>query len=81
MFGLEDKKKKPDEKFFFELEKELKDPKRYKELHQHIEERVQKLKDFLRNGDNQEGFERFVLLLQGYQALLKVMARLVPKVK
>ena len=41
MFGLEgQKKKKPTEEFFFELEKELKDVKKHKQIHQKIEERI-----------------------------------------
>jgi DNA-binding transcriptional regulator GbsR (MarR family) len=80
MFGLEgQKKKKPTQDFVFELEKELKDPQKHKELQQHVEGRIQKIKDSLRSGDDQDEFNRFGLLLQGYQSLLKVMSRLLPK--
>lgn len=82
MFGLESqKKKKPTEEFVFELEKELKDPQKRKELRQRVEERIQKIKEMLRSGDEHEEFERFGLLLHGYNALLKVMSRLMPKTK
>lgn len=83
MFGLEShqKKKKPAEEFVFELEKELKDPQKHKELRQRVEGRLQKIKESLRSGDDQEEFDRFGLLLQGYGALLKVMSRLAPKTK
>lgn len=82
MFGLEgQKKKKPVEEFVFELEKELKDPQKYRELRQRMEERIQKIKKALQTGEDQEEFDRFGLLLQGYNALLKVMSRLAPKVK
>ncbi len=76
MFGLEgQKKKKPVEEFVFELEKELKDPQKLKELRQKVDARVQKIKEALRSGDSQEEFDRFGLLLQGYNALQKVMSR------
>jgi hypothetical protein len=78
MFGLEshEKKKKPEE-FVFELEKELKDPKKHQEILQRVETRIQKIKEALRTGSggDQEEFDRFGLLLQGYQSLLKIMAR------
>ena len=82
MFGLEDqKKKKPTEEFFFDLEKELKDPKKYTELRQRVEGRIQKIKEALRTGEDQEEFDRFGLLLHGYNSLLKVMSRLTSKTK
>lgn len=78
MFGLEgQKKKKPTEEFVFELEKELKDPQKYRELHQRVDKRLQKIKEALRSGEDQEEFDRFGLLLHGYNALIKVMARVV----
>jgi hypothetical protein len=80
MFGLESqKKKKPLEEFVFELEKELSNPKTHKELKQKAEDRVQKVKDVLRSGENQEEFDRFGLLLHGYTSLLKVISRFNPK--
>jgi hypothetical protein len=82
MFGLESqKKKKPVEEFIFELEKELKDPQKYKDLRKRVEERIQKIKEALRTGEEQEEFDRFGLLLHGYNALLKVMTRVAPKSK
>ena len=55
MFGLEgQKKKKPIEEFVFELEKEFKDPSYYKEVRQKIEQRIQKIKESLRAGEDQE---------------------------
>jgi hypothetical protein len=78
MFGLESqKKKKPVEEFVFELEKELKDPQKYRELRQKVDARIQKIKEALRSGEDQEEFDRFGLLLHGYHALLKVMTRIV----
>lgn len=82
MFGLESQKKeKKDEAFVFELEKELKDPVKRKSIRQKVENRLQKIKEALRSGDNQEEFERLALLLNGYQSLLKVIERFVPKLK
>ncbi|CUI15979.1 putative needle chaperone SctE [Candidatus Protochlamydia naegleriophila] len=80
MFGLESqKKKKPVEEFVFELETELKNSKKNKELRQKVEERIQKIKEALRSGENQEEFDRFGLLLHGYTSLLKVISRFNPK--
>lgn len=82
MFGLESqKKKKPSEEFIFELEKELKNPVKHKEIHQLVEKRLQKIKEILRSGDDQEEFDRFGLLLHGYNSLIKVMSRFTSKSK
>lgn len=82
MFGLEgQQKKKKTEEFVFELEKELKDPKKFQEIKAKIEKRIQKIKDSLRSGDDQEEFDRFGLLLQGYNAILKIMSRTKAKPK
>lgn len=86
MFGLEgQKKKKPTEEFVFDLEKELKDPQKYKDLQQRVEGRIQSIKEVLRSGSSDdEEFERFGLLLLGYHALFKVMPRAIkqkPQVK
>lgn len=83
MFGLESqKKKKPIDDFVFELEKELKNPVKHKEILQRVETRLQKIKEVLRSGDNnQEEFDRFGLLLHGYNSLLKVMSRFTSPMK
>lgn len=76
MFGLEDqKKKKPTDEFIFELEKEFKDPAKNKEIRLLLETRLQKIKEILRSGANQDGIDRLGVLLHGYTALLKVMSR------
>ena len=79
MFGLEGQKKKKAEEFVFDLEKELKVPKKHQEIKAHIEERIQRLKESLRSGDEKDEFDRFGLLLHGYTSLLKVLARFNPK--
>lgn len=81
MFGLEKNKKekaKPDD-FVFELEKELLNSKKHKEIKGLIEGRIQKIKDTLRAGDSKEEFDHFGIILHGYTSLLKVMSRFNPK--
>lgn len=73
MFGLENKK--GDESFSFELEKEMKDPKKGKEIVIKIEERIQKIKSALRSGGSKEDFKKLGLLLYGYAAVLKVIKK------
>ena len=76
MFGLENQqKKKPQEEFFFELEKELKNSTKHKEIEARVLARLQKIQEALRSGEEQDEFNRFGLLLHGYQALIKVMSR------
>ncbi|MBA3720902.1 MAG: DUF5398 domain-containing protein [Parachlamydiaceae bacterium] len=76
MFGLEDqKKKKQPEEFVFDLEKELKNPQKNREIKQKVEAKIQKIKDQLRSGENQSDFDRFGTLLHGYNALMKVISR------
>lgn len=83
MFGLEgqEKKKKKADDFVFELEKELKDPKKYQEINEKVERRIQNIKEHLRSGDDKQEFDRWNLLLLGYQAILKVMTRFKSKTK
>lgn len=79
MFGLENKKNKQTEEFIFDLEKDLKDPKKRQEMKKKIEKRIQDIKEILRSGENKEEFDQFGVILHGYTSLLKVMARLSPK--
>lgn len=79
MFGLEDQKKKKAEPFVFELEKELKDAKNYREVKQKIEGRIQTIKTFLKSGESKEEFDQYGVLLHGYTSLLKVIARCLAK--
>ncbi len=75
MFGLEDQKKKKAEDFVFELEKDLKIAKRHQEFKRRIENRIQRIKEILRGGENKDEFDQFGVLLHGYTSLLKVMSR------
>lgn len=79
MFGLENQKKKKNEPFVFELEKELKDSRKHKELKKQIEARIQSIKQKLQAGENKELFDQYGVLLYGYTSLLKVMARTLAK--
>lgn len=79
MFGLEDQGKKKPEEYVFELEKELMDPTKHKEIKDKVEGRIQEVKRILRDGENKKEFERFGLILHGYTSLLKVMSRFNPK--
>ena len=71
MFNL-GKKKKP-VPFEFDLEKELKDTNRQKELLHKAEARIQELKVALRQGSDADTFEKLGHVLHGYSALLKVV--------
>lgn len=76
MFGLEGQKKKgSSEEFVFDLEEELKDPQRDRQLKEEIEKRINQLKTILRSGEEKEDYDRFGLLLLGYTALLTVVTR------
>jgi Family of unknown function (DUF5398) len=80
MFGLEgQKKKKSPTEFFFDLENELKDPHKLKEMRSRLEDRIQKIKEIMRTGEDQEEYARFSLLLNGYSSFLKVLSRISSK--
>lgn len=77
MFGLEEQKKKePEKEFVFDLEREMGKAEKQKELKSKIEERLQKIKQVLRSGENKEEFDHFGALLHGYAAFLKVITRI-----
>ncbi len=80
MFGLEDqKKKKKADEFIFELEQELKIPKKHQEIKKRADNRLQQLRDMLRSGGEKEEYNRLGVLLHGYASLLKVISRVTPK--
>ena len=73
MFGLEkkNKKRKP---FEFDLEKDLKsDSKKRAKLIEDITQRKAELKSMLREGTKSEDFEQCGVILQGYEALEKII--------
>ncbi len=75
MFGLKKESKKTNEEFQFDLEKELQDPKKRKDLKTKVEAKIQDIKQILREGENKKDFEKLALILHGYNAMLKVFAR------
>lgn len=79
MFGLENQKKKKSQEFIFELEKELKTTKRHQEIKANVENKIQKIKESLRGGENRDEYDSLGVLLYGYSALVKVMSRFSPK--
>lgn len=81
MFGLEDQKKKRQSgEFTFDLEKELLNPKRQKEIRSQIEKKLMQVKETLKKGTEKLDFDRIGVILQGYASLLKIIDRTKPKV-
>jgi len=77
MYGLEKDKKTP---FEFDLEQELrKDPAQGKAKLQMIEERIQEIKNLLREGSASEEFDKLGVLLQGYTAAKKIINKITTK--
>lgn len=80
MYGLEKQKnEKTPEPFVFDLETELKDRKKHKEIKDNIENRIQQVKQILQSGEDKGDFDKCGLLLHGYTSLLKVIARCIAK--
>lgn len=74
MFGME-KKSKGIAPFVFDIEKELENETRRRELAKQIEARVQKIKQILHKGSRKEEFDQLGILLNGYHALAIVLGR------
>lgn len=82
MFGLGEGKEKAkgnDPIFVYDLERDLKDPSKRKEIKEKAEYKIKKIKEILRTGESQDVFDSFGLLLQGYNSLLKVIERVSSK--
>lgn len=75
MFGMGSKDKGKGTEAIFDLEKDLAHASKRKEVQQRIQGRMLQIKGLLRAGMSQEEFNEFGHLLQGYAALLKVVAR------
>lgn len=75
MFGMEKKVSGEKSPFLFDLEKELKDEVRRKELAARIESRILRIKELLRKGSRKEDFDKLALLLNGYHSLAIVLSR------
>lgn len=74
MYGLQNKKPKQPP-ILFDLEVELKSPKKRKELIEKVDERMGQIRNHLRAGEEKETFGNLVVILNGYLALLKVLNR------
>ena len=74
MFGLE-KQDSESVDFSYDLEKDLRDPKKQKQIKEEIEARISGLKELLRNGEDKENFNKLGALLHGYISMKKVMER------
>lgn len=73
MYGLE---KKPNNKFSFDLEKEINDnPKRAKEILKDVEENIHEIKNLLRKGASERDFDHLGIMLQGYASVQKVLKK------
>lgn len=79
MFGLEDRKKgkgkRPPEEIY-DLEVDIANPTKCKELKERVEQRIQDLKQTLRSGEQKEEFEQYGVLLHAYAALHRLITRL-----
>ncbi|MCH9625029.1 MAG: hypothetical protein S4CHLAM123_01950 [Chlamydiales bacterium] len=76
MFGMgSDKKKSTVADYAFDLEEDLKDPSKLRATKELIEERIVKIKNLLRAGDDQKHFDQLQTLLHGYLAVQKVIQR------
>ena len=74
MYGLE-KEKKP---FQFDLEVELKkDGKKAKETLDKVEHRINEVKNEIRKGHKSKELDDMGILLQGYNALKKVLQKVI----
>ena len=74
MFGLEDKDPETVD-FSYDIEKDLRDPTKSKEVKEEVESRIQSLKTLLRQGEDKEIFDTLGTLLHGYMSMKKVLER------
>lgn len=75
MFGMEKKESKTQQKFLFDIEKDLASDEKRKELAKRIETRIHRIKEILRTGSKKEDFDHLGILLNGYHALAIVLGR------
>lgn len=76
MFGMEkNKKKAKTADYVYDLEKDLKDGVKMRQLKERTDERVQTLKGMLRQGEDKKQFDDAQALLHGYLAIQKVIQR------
>jgi hypothetical protein len=75
MFGLENGKSKKPESCEYELEENIQDPKKYRELIDSLDKQIFALKGELRKGLDEQPYEETGVLLQGFLAFKKVVER------
>lgn len=75
MFGMKRDKQPKVGDYSFDLEEDLKDPGKLRAIREKVEERIQQLKNMLRQGGDQKSFDQFQTLLHGYLAIQKVIQR------
>jgi len=76
MFGMgKEKNVKKAPIFLFDLEKELESNDKRREYAQRIEKRILFIKEKLHSGSKKEFFDKLGVLLNGYHALVVVLAR------
>lgn len=72
--GQPKKMKIPD--WEFDLEKDLKDQNKLRQIKNDMEAKVQQIKGFLREGGDKTTFDKAQILLQGFLAAQKVIGRI-----
>ncbi len=78
MFGMDRKGKKKKgavEDWEFDLEKQLANPAEVRKIKDQAEQRIQQLKNVLRQGENKQTFDNAQTLLHGYLAVQKIIQR------
>ncbi len=73
MFGLEKRKDNGNEPFKFDLEQDLKDKGKRKDIKLTIDSHMSEVKSALKKGTAPENFDKCGVLLHGYAALQKVI--------
>lgn len=77
MFGMEKNKGKPAEKTVFEMENSVKaNPHKRKEMIDYIHGQETKIKDLLREQEDQKEHDKLAFMLCGYDAMIRVLGRL-----
>ena len=73
MFGLEDDKRGKKKDFRYDIENDMQDPEKKKQLLEKIQDRLQQVKAKLREGEeDQTKYDQLGTLLYGYVALMQV---------
>jgi len=75
MFGMDKKPKKKTEDWEFDLEKQLQNQTELRKIKTQTDQRIQQLKNLLRQGEDKKTFDSAQTLLHGYLAVQKVIQR------